>query len=205
MQYKPASITVIAVQQLVFGGVGILFGICTGISMAVGGQNWFYQSGGADPNQAEMMKLQKDLQNAIESGPAYQAVQVGELTANLALSIAMILSGIGLLRVRPWGRLLSIIYAGVSIALKILGMVYSLAFIIPAFTNFLDTHEGHSPPEQMVLNFMRIVVYFPPIFYLVFMIYPIIVLIIMFRPAVSEAFREGGTPSRHTNADYEER
>ncbi len=193
MKYKPPSITVIALLQLVFGGVGIILGICGGVFLAAGGQNWFYQSSGSDPKQANIQKLTKELQTAAESGPAFQAVEVGSIGVDLAMSIAMIASGIGLLRLRPWARLLSIVYAFVSIGYKVFRIVYYLAFTIPAFNDFLNTHTANAPEEQMAFNMMRMTTYISPIAFLVFMIYPIIVLIIMFRPVVAAAFREGGS------------
>src|SRR5262245_6550476 len=106
MQERPLSITTIAILHFVFGGLGILFGICGGITLAAGGgsQNWFMSSGGPSANQDQMQKMQQDLQKAIEGGPAYQAVQIGNLVLDLAISVTMIVSGVGLLQLRPWGR-----------------------------------------------------------------------------------------------------
>lgn len=120
VQEKPLSITVIAILHFVFGGLGIVFGICGGIGLALGGgrQTYFFHSGGTAPNQVKVEKTQEDLQKALESGPAHEAIQVGELVLDLALSIAMIISGVGLLQLRSWGRLLSMVYAVSSIASK---------------------------------------------------------------------------------------
>jgi hypothetical protein len=211
MREKPASITVIAILQFVFGGFGIIGGICGGVMMAAGGQNMNFFSGGGAPgqNQAHMEQLQKEMEAAMTETPAYQVVQITELTVELGLSLAMIASGIGLLQLRPWGRQLAIIYVVVSIGSKILNSAYVLIFTIPAFNSFLQTHSPNGPEEQMIFTMMRMIVYFPILYYLVCMIYPIIVFIIMFRPAVVAAFRsderllEDQYQSRSDEADYE--
>jgi hypothetical protein len=210
MEYKPASITVIAVLQLVFGGIGIFLDICGGVMALSGAQNWMMPTA-TGPNAANMKRMQEDIQKTMDSVPASHAVQIGNFGADFAISIIMIMSGVGLLRLRPWGRLLSIVYAVASIALKIFGAVYAMAFTIPAINGYLNSHNATAPEEQFAFSIMRMTAILPLIFQLVFMIYPIIVLIIMFRPAVAAAFRDAGMPNRHTdspdreNPDYEER
>jgi hypothetical protein len=187
MEVRPASITVIAVLHFVFGGLGIVCVICSGISVAASGQSWMAPSG---PNAADMQRLQDDMQKALESGPAFHAVQIGTIVVDLAVSLIMIVSGIGLLQLRPWGRRLSIIYAILSIGLKIFEAAYSLLFTLPLVNEFVNTHAAKSQEEQFAMNIMRMVAIAPPIVQLVCMIYPIIVLFIMSRPKVRVAFRE---------------
>jgi hypothetical protein len=210
MEYKPASITVIAVLHFVFGGLGIILGICGGVMMLAGGQNWMTPTA-PGPNAANMKRMQEDIKKTMEDVPASQAVQIGNFGADLAISIAMIMSGVGLLRLRPWGRILSIVYAVASIALKIFGAIYAMAFTIPAMNQYLNTHNPTAREDQFAFSIMRAATILPPIIQVVFMIYPIVVLIIMFRPAVAAAFREGGMPNRRIhppeqeNPDYEGR
>jgi hypothetical protein len=197
MQERPLSITAIAILQFVFGGLALLCGIGEGAGLLVGGggQKWFASSGGPGADQDKVDKLADDLEKAIESGPAYQAVQVGSLVIYLALSVAMIISGIGLLQLRPWGRLLSIGYALADIALTAFRLVYAVAFTIPAFRDLVNKHPVETAEEQMVIGVMGMMAYLPPILELVWMIYPVIILIIMFRAANAAAFQEEG--ARH--------
>jgi len=206
MRDRPLSITAIAIFQFVFGGLALLCGIGQGIGLLVGGgQKWFVSSGGPGANQDKIDKLADGLEKAIESGPAYQAVQVGSVLINLALSVAMIISGIGLLQLRPWGRLLSIVYALVDIALTVFGLVYAVAFTIPAFRDFENTHPVETPEEQISVGFMGMVVYLPPIIQLIFMIYPIVILILLFRPGVTAAFRHGAGYQEGSTAESGQR
>jgi hypothetical protein len=136
-----------------------------------------------------MKKIQDDLQNTLKSGPAYEGVQIGIVAADMALSITMIVSGIGLLQLRPWGRLLSILYAFSSIALKIGAVVYALLFTVPALNEYLATHTATSPEEQFAFSIMRLAAIAPLTIQSIAVIYPIVVLIIMFLPSVRAAFR----------------
>jgi hypothetical protein len=192
MRERPLSIMPIAVLHFVFGGLGILCGICSGIQLAGGGQNWMTPTPNG-PQAAEMKQMQDEMQKAMESGAGSKAVQIGTVILDLAISIIMIVSGIGLLQLRPWGRSLSILYAILSIALKIFEAVYAFAVTGPIINEFINTHTASGPEQEFMFTVMRMVAIIPPLIQLVCMLYPIIVLIIMFRPAVTAAFRNGGS------------
>ncbi|HEV2948728.1 MAG TPA: hypothetical protein VGX70_15240 [Gemmataceae bacterium] len=204
MRQVPASVTVIAVLHFAFGGLGLLGDVCAGGMFFAGGGSMFTGFGG---NQSPHQKqLQDEMQRAMEGGPAYKIVQFGEIAWDLAISFTMITSGIGLLKLRPWGRNLSVIYALLSIALKIFSIVYVLAFTQPALNEFLRLHQASNQEEQMVFQFMKIFSMFPPIIGLLLMIYPIVVLVIMFRPAIAAAFRGEGREARwERRSDRDER
>lgn len=156
-----------------------------------------------------MKQIQEELEKSMESGPAFHAVQIGTVVIDLAISITMIVSGMGLLQLRPWGRLLSIVYAVISIGLKLFEAVYAFAYTIPEVNEFLKTHTASSTEEQFAFSFMRMLAIGSPIVQLVCMIYPIIVLVIMFRPSVAAAFRSDGGFQGHRDqspsgeGDYE--
>jgi hypothetical protein len=197
MRERPLSIMPIAVLHFVFGGMGILCGLCSGIQLAGGGgQNWMAPTPTAPGPQADEMKqMQDEMQKAMENS-ASRAVQIGSVIVDLAISIMMIVSGIGLLQLRPWGRMLSIIYAILSISLKIFEAVYAFAVTKPTIDHFLETHTASAPEQQFMFTVLKMVAIIPPVIQLVCMIYPIIVLIIMFRPPVVAAFRHGGLVSQ---------
>src|SRR5262245_43670035 len=183
MRERPLSIMPIAILHFVFGGMGILCGICSGIQLAGagGGQNWMAPTP-TGPQAAEMKQMQDEMQEAMESAAGSKAVQVGTFVVDLAVSIIMIVSGIGLLQLRPWGRLLSIVYAILSISLKIFEAVYAFAVTKPIIDKFLEARTPSVPEQQLIFNMMKMVAIIPPIIQLVCMIYPVVVLIIMFRP-----------------------
>jgi hypothetical protein len=194
MRQIPAAVTVIAVLQFVFGGLGLLGDVCSAGILITGGGNMF--TGFAGPQTPQQRQLQDEMQKAMESGPGHKVIQYGQFALDLLISFIMIIGGIGLLKLRPWGRQLSIIYGLLSIAVKIFGIVYALAFTMPAVNEFLRLHQPSNQEEQMVLAFMKTFSIFPPFIGLLFMIYPIVVLVIMFRPAIAAAFRGEGREAR---------
>ena len=200
MRERPLSIMPVAILHFVFGGMGIVCGICSGVQLAGGGQNWMTPTP-TGPQAAEMKQMQEEMQEAMESAGGSHAVQIGTVIIDLAISIIMIVSGIGLLQLRPWGRLLSIIYAVLSISLKIFEVVYAFAVTKPIIDKFLEAHTPSIPEQQLMFNVMKMVTIITPIIQLVCMIYPIIVLIIMFRPPIVAAFRDGGQSTKIDDAD----
>jgi hypothetical protein len=188
MRNTPASITVIAILHFVFGGLGVLGGVCGG-AMQIGGGGKMFNFGLSGQQAAQQQQLQEDMERAMESAPGAQAVQYGTIGFDLIISLTMIVSAVGLLKMRPWGRHLSILYAMMSIGLKLFVVVYAVAFTIPALNNFLDSRPPSGQAEQMAFTMIRVIVIGAPVLQLLFMIYPIIVLIIMFRPGLAAAFR----------------
>jgi len=183
---RPTSVTVIAILHFVFGGLGLLMDTCTGAMLAAGGTGMFARAGQAGRPQ----ELLQDMTRYVEENtPAAQAAQYGELAVDLVISILMIISGVGLLQMRSWGRALSIVYAVLSILLKLVIAVYAVAFRIPAVNEFISQHPNLKPDEALVLSYGKLGAVAGPIFDVLFMIYPIVVLVIMLRPSIAAAFR----------------
>jgi hypothetical protein len=183
----PARVTVIAILHFVFGGLGVVQGICAGGMMA-SGMNQMLISGG--PQGTRQRELFQEMQAAIESAPGYHLSQYTSLAGDLLISIIMIVSGVGLLRMQPWGRSLSILYATLSIALKIFALIYALGFSMPAINKFIEMNPQSAQEVQLLFTMMRMITIMTPIFLLLYMIYPAIVLIIMLMPSTKAAFYE---------------
>src|SRR5262245_15705505 len=98
---RPTSVTVIAILHFVFGGLGLLLGLCGAGIVAAGGGSAFPFQPPAQGQQAKQLEYQKEMQAAMAGS---QGSQLGQLGADVAISVLMILAGIGLMKVRPWGR-----------------------------------------------------------------------------------------------------
>src|SRR5882762_3661986 len=133
---RPASITVIAILHFIFGGLGIAGGLCAGVQLAAGNQMFAGMGGGAQA--AEQKKMQADMEKSLQQKlPAYKLVTFAGVGLDILMSVLMIAAGIGLLRLQPWGRILSICYALLSIVWKIFSAVYAFAFSIPVIREVL--------------------------------------------------------------------
>jgi hypothetical protein len=108
---RPTSVTVLAVLHLVFGGFGLLFGLCSGVMLAVGPVNFVPAP---PPGAATKTPFPTDLaarqQRFLEQKiPYYKAITAGQIVVWLIFSGILIVAGIGLFGLRPWSRTLSIV------------------------------------------------------------------------------------------------
>lgn len=204
---RPTSVLVIAILHFVFGGIALAFGLCGGAFQVAGGNQAFQPAGVGGQQAKEQQQLQEDLQKALEEKvPAGKAVQYGNLGVDLLLSAMMIVSAIGLLKVLSWGRSLSIVYAVLSIIHKVFAAVYAFAFTIPATNEVVEkflAKQNLGEQGRMLGRIVEITAIGAVIFALLTAIYPIIVLIVMFRPKVVAAFR--GETLGPAMADYDDR
>ena len=203
---RPTSVLVIAILHFVFGGFGLVCAASTGAMQLAGSKGFM-----AGMQDAKQVKAQEETEKALqEKLPHAKAVETAETGISLALSLMMIVSGIGLLKMAPWGRSLSIGYALVSILVKILGAVYAFTFTVPVMKELLPkqiaAQAGNQPGEQqaaeMAQKFAEMALNLTPIIVLLTMIYPAVVLVIMFRPKVTAAFR-GEMPSPQIEDYYD--
>src|SRR5437660_11266458 len=140
---RPASVTVIAVLNFVFGGLGLVGGLAGFIFVMIGLDKMFMNMGninpGNNPQVAKQLEQQQALQKDImkfseEINPKwYQVASAGQ---NIVLSIMMILGGIGLLKVLSWGRNLCLAYATLSILSHLGVILYTFLVVVPAMQAF---------------------------------------------------------------------
>jgi hypothetical protein len=201
---RPASVLVIAILHFVGGGIGVLGSICglAGQAMSnamMSGSFGPPQSGQKGINQAELMREFAD------KIPAYQFMQYTQLGVGFVLSCFMIVAGIGLLQMRPWGRSLSIFYALLSILNHVLMDIYNFGFVLPGMKAAMhdimatDPQLSKMPMGPMMENFMMI----GPILQALLIVYPVVVLIVMLLPSVRTAFLVAPGQSRHVD-DFED-
>ncbi len=179
---RPTAVTVMAILNIVFGSLFNLFYVCCGIlllvfvndrsMLAVAGVNVF-------ADQWEFMAREL---------PSYPVVFIGSFALSLVLNTALLVSGIGLLNMRGWARLMAIVYAVVTIVYQIGGVVYALAYSIPTLHRWNeDFHRrlnlppgsaGGGPGNEILSVFVGVLI----------AVYAIILLVMMFKPNVRAAF-----------------
>jgi hypothetical protein len=198
-QTRPTGVTVIAVLQLIFGGLGLC-----GTLVGAGGQAMRFQAS-SSTGTAQGTVTQQDFETELERrAPGYKAVQVTELIVGFVTSGLMIASGIGLLNMRPWGRTTAIVYAALSIAVRIPSVIYSAAFVLPAMNAVLDTLPGaNQGPGAAVAQGIKFGLIFGLVIGFLTIIYPIIVLCVMLNGKVSAAFRKAA--ARRDDEDEDDR
>jgi hypothetical protein len=201
---RPTAVLVLAILHLVGGGLGLVCTVCTGGMQLAGGNQMFAgPAGGA--NQSPQVKSQQEFQKRLEKHvetelPHQKAVTYANLGLDLVLDVMLISAGIGLLSVQPWARVVSLVYAALSILAKVIGLV-NLAFTWPVMSAFIEQEGRRDPNLQMMTSMMPAIMVGTAVVTVLFLIYPIVVLVILLRPSIAAAFRGEYPP---TPAEQEE-
>jgi hypothetical protein len=182
----PAPVTVLGILHLVGGGLGLLSGICGGLYQLASSASGGSPFGLAAAQQGAAGVVMK----AIENVPGQKAVTAVQLVVDLALSVMLVVAGIGLLRMRPWARSLSLVYAPLSILFHIFSLVWALGFVMPVVQEVVAAELAKNPPPQDAAALMGARIgMIAGLLGQVTVIYPIVVLCILLSPSVAAAFR----------------
>jgi hypothetical protein len=128
IQQRPGLVTAVAVMNFIFGGLGLLGAFCGGLVILLFAtvlQN-------APPGPAGQPNPMKDLIDIFTSIPGYVPFMIASLVLGVIMSIVLLISGFGLLKLRNWARILCFVYATYTILSVIGGTVYQYAVVQPA-------------------------------------------------------------------------
>ncbi len=132
---RPVIATVFGILNLVFGILGVcgnILGIGTFAVMS---------SDLIDAKTKTQMNLQQF------NDPIYFGVLSAQMVLSGILSIVIIVSGIGLLKFKPWGRKLANFYAVATLILLVVGTAVNVIFmVIPAIN---EANNPGASPEKM--------------------------------------------------------
>jgi hypothetical protein len=198
-QKRPVAVVVIAVLQLVFGAIGL----CGSAVQLTGAQNALTTATQVNPPPGQPSPpTAQDIENYLEKKvPNYHTLTLADGVVDLVLSVLMVASGIGLLQLRSWGRLLAVVYAVLSILAKVAGTAFAFALVVPAMSDFARELEATRGKEAALMGqVMQISIIAAAVFGAVLVVYPILVLIVLSRRSVRAAF--AGTPVPGEPEDY---
>jgi hypothetical protein len=192
MQEKrpPTSIKLVAALQILFGALGLVDNTVLLAMLGVGLQGGAQIGSSNDPvTQAEIDLLNGvvGVKNALPGGIA---VVYGQVGAEALLSALMLASGIGLLKLRPWGRPLAICYALASLLFKAGFAVYLLVYSIPAMNQLADELASRGTEHRVMAVAARILAYYELVEPGIVAIYPLIVLWFMLKASTRAAFHQ---------------
>jgi hypothetical protein len=143
---RPTLITVVAILNIVFGGLGTLCGlysVAQAVSNAAMSRDVAQGSFG-NPAAELMVRLDQRL-------PYHWAIETALPVVTMLLAVALILAGVGLLRTRPWARRLCLAYGVLMTLVQITYMTYQIGFVLPVteesiFASIQQTSGGKPPP-----------------------------------------------------------
>jgi hypothetical protein len=201
MRKRPTAVLVMAILNMVFGGMGLACSLCLGFSIAFLAIMFNQPDFAKEPGMRDLKDMVESMNREI---PWMFPYLIGNAVLDLVLAIVLLVAGIGLLKMRPWARITSIVYAVVRIATQIGGVVFTYGFINPAAErwqqNFLARHGhmqadagpfGNNPLVQGAMGVVSIAMA---------VAYAIALLIVMFLPQVRAAFAAPDVAQ-----DYEEK
>lgn len=161
---RPTSAVVFGVLHIAFGVLGLCGVAASLASMGLGAAN----------NPAmEVMRENK----------AYSALMIVSIGLNTVFTAMLLAAGPGLLAMKNWGRTVSIAYGVLKIVETVISTVLSLTVVAPALVEKANTMPDG--PEKLGLTMGA---YGGAIGGCFGLIYPVVVLIFMYRPALVSAF-----------------
>lgn len=161
---RPTSVTVFGILNIVFGALGL---ICTPFSLAL----LFV------PTESPVMNTPA---MAAFNNPAYRAWTLSMGVAGMVVAVLLIVAGIGLLQCRPWGRKMSIGYAVYTMVMSLVSAGVSAVWLTSMAGG---AAEGGPQAGAMLFGGIGGAVGGTCIA----LIYPIFLLVFMFRPGVIQA------------------
>jgi hypothetical protein len=188
---RPVAVLVFAILNIVFGTLSAIGLLCTGLALSL-----VYGFFGSSDS---VLAGQSTLHVPPPPSDAVTAIIV-EFGIQFVLSIALVVSGIGLLRMKVWARKLCIVLCTVGILLPLLIAPIRILYVNPrmekwqeALQQMVHDQQKNAPQQPKIffqqhhpspaLNIVSVLI--KPILILT---YAIILLIFMLRPQVSAAF-----------------
>jgi hypothetical protein len=194
---RPTMVLVVGILQIVFGAMGLMCDLVGGVTLATTGGTGQFNMGGNTPQARRQVEMQQHMERVREEKePYYKQVAFANLGVSVTLSLMMLLSGIGLVRVEAWGRSLGIGYAVLSLLTKVLTVLYAAAFTVPAMQEVARTLPRQTQEEQIMATTIGATSYIALGIPLLLAVYPAVILFLLCRPAVVEAFGEGAADAR---------
>jgi hypothetical protein len=194
---KPPVITVFGILNIIFGGLGLLGAICGGLATFAFAQVTM-PGPGNPPNPIKDMLEYMD-----KHAPLYTTYMIFEIVIGLIMAVILIVAGIGLLKVRPWARWLSIAYAGVRLVLILVGLVLAILIFNPVLADWQADYNkravpaGTPPPPSLGSGATNNIS--AALGSILGAAYSIALLVVMFLPNVRAAFARAALPEDERN------
>ena len=188
---RPTSVLVIAIFHFLIGGIGLIGGLVgVGFGAVALSQPQAPPGFKITSNPPDMWDTMKYMDANV---PGWRIYQITAAVLGLALSIALLAAGIGLILMKPWARGLSIAYAFGSILLQVGAMLYMVVYVTPVQVALYDqlppTPGIPAAQQQSITTMSKTIAGCTPFFAVPGLIYPAAVLIVMLLPSVAAAFR----------------
>jgi hypothetical protein len=175
---RPTRITVLAVLNLVFGGLALCCMTCGAAMLLPAFQDKLAQMG-----QKATLDHQAALEKYLDANVAgYQAFRILGLVISVGLGVWLVIGGVALLRMWSWARWFCAAWSIVLIFYLLCSMVYNIVMVLPANHDF---EVQNKVPFQMPQEAFVLILVVGTLFWL---IYPVVLLVFMLVPGTVRAF-----------------
>jgi hypothetical protein len=189
---RPGSVTTFGILNIVFGALFLLCGLAS------------LSETRAEVNGKDVSDELKAY--LVSEVPGYNVWRFGSVGIGVLLGVGFVVSGIGLLQIQSWGRVLGLVCAGVSMGFELFQSIYQIALVNPATSKFL---AGAPLIGGFVSGIMTGVVI---IVALIVIAYCVVLLVGLLQPGTARVFRadyveepyEEDRPRRRTLDEYDE-
>lgn len=139
---RPGPAIAAAVLLIIVGAWGLLGAFCGSGGMLL--QQAFQPPAGPGEERNLLVPVEPQVAKEVPSAPA---VETTAFVVNLLLSVAMIVAGVGILRMQPHARLLAMVVAVADILVTLAHTAYSVVLILPVENRLLDEEAKNMPAE----------------------------------------------------------
>src|SRR5579884_853918 len=184
-QKRPVAVVVVAVFQLLFGVLALL----DSASTLAGLDRTVAAAGQVSTSKKESVSV-ADVEKRLEQNvPGYGVIKQASVGLEGVLAVMMIASAIGLLRLRPWGRVLALVYAVLSIVSRLGYLAWFLATVPPVVSAFgKELAAAGGDLAELTGTWFPIAYVGLQVVMSLSVLYPIIVLIVLSRRRVRAVF-----------------
>jgi hypothetical protein len=180
-QQRSTVCTVFGIFHFIVAGLGVVIILFQVSGLAQSFAN-FGQGGGGKIEQ-----VQKDLVEALKNLPAVQTMEMVDLGTKVMLTGLLIIAGVGLVTMKPWGRILSLVYAVLSLLSKVVAIIVHFTVIVPAIKPIFEDIKRRDPQMGSAMELGGTIG--GAVGPCILMIYPILVLIFMLLPSTARGLR----------------
>ena len=187
---RPTAVLVLAILNIVIGSLFTILALCSGLSLLLA--PLLARVIPFPPGQPNPLLEMQDVYRSI---PGFVPVMSAYMTLWLLTSVLLILGGVGMLKMRPWGRKASLIYAVYTLAATVANTAYTVVLVNPPMQKYTEKMLAdvakQGAPNPLANNFMMsgaastIGAIVSMLFYCA---YPVVLLVVLNQRQVKAAF-----------------
>ena len=138
---------IVAIFHFIFGGYGLLCGLIGIAGLAAGGANMFTAAppGGGAASRRKFRSFRFGSSGAEQEAPLQKVFAPVRVTLDLLLSVLLIVAGLGLVQMKPFGWWGSVVYGVLSILIQISFLLFTLLYSLPIGQRILEQELQNRP------------------------------------------------------------